>query len=149
MFVTALIFICFSFFPSLEGRKMKTFHSSLSNDRLLLLALPVILINLFSSKSWQMSLQNISQWFLISLGNLDTSELTGTWWTSSLFLSRARRRTLEMTGLSISLQCWVKLQRRLFWEVFKNTWKIIGYWSRPAQLLERKVLLVKPDIFLW
>lgn len=38
-------------------------------------------------------------------------------------LRRAGRRTLETTGLSVSIQCVVKLRGRLFWEMLKNTWK--------------------------
>ena len=35
----------------------------------------------------------------------------------------ARKKTLVITGLSVSLQCLVKLWRKLCWEFMKNTWR--------------------------
>ncbi|KAJ7396284.1 integrin subunit beta 8 [Pitangus sulphuratus] len=47
--------------------------------------------------------------FLSCLGNLKRSQLTGSWQMLSRFSRRARRRTLETKGLSISFECLVKL----------------------------------------
>ena len=41
----------------------------------------------------------------------------------SQFSRRARKKTLVITGLSVSLQCLVKLWRRLPWELLKNIWE--------------------------
>lgn len=75
-----------------------------------------------SSKSWLVSLQNLSSWFLSSPENLERSQLVGSWQMLSQFSRRPRRRTPETTGLSVSLWCLIKLWR-LFWEVLTNTWK--------------------------
>lgn len=61
-----------------------------------------------TSNSFLMSSRNYSQWYL---NNLDRSQLAGNYLMFSQFPRRAKRMSLETTGLSVSLQCLVKLQK--------------------------------------
>ena len=60
------------------------------------------------------------------VGNLERSQLTESLQMFQ-FSRRARRKTLVIKGLSVSLQCLVKLWRELCWELLKNTWRTM--WS--------------------
>lgn len=66
------------------------------------------------SKSWLMSVRGLSQLFVNSLWYLWSSQLTGSCLRLSQCSRSARRMTLETTGLSVSLQCLIKLWR-WFW----------------------------------
>jgi len=59
----------------------------------------------------------------------------------SRFSRKERRQTLVITGLSVSLQCLVKLWRRLFCELLKNIERQCSHWSQPTQVHEGKALL--------
>lgn len=66
---------------------------------------------------------DLSQRFLNTLGNLERSQLTGSWQMLFQFSRRGRRMTLGTRDLSFLLQCLLKLWRKLFWELLKNTWR--------------------------
>lgn len=59
-----------------------------------------------------------SQLFSKGLGNLDSSQLTGSWQMFQ-FSRRGRKKILIVTDPTDSLQCLVKL----CWELLKNTWR--------------------------
>lgn len=69
-----------------------------------------------------LSLQNLSMIFE-QFWESEGFQLTGSWQMSQF--STLRRRTLETTGLSVSLQCQAKSWKRLLWEVLKNTWRTV------------------------
>jgi len=71
-------------------------------------------------KSWLMLLLKLSPLFFNGLGILERSQSTGSWQMLAQFSRRVRRKTLVITGLSVSLQCLVKLWRGLFWGLLKS-----------------------------
>jgi len=75
------------------------------------------------SESWPVSLRDLSQLFFSGLRNLersDRSQLTGSWQMFQ-FSRGMRKKTLVITGLSVTFQCLVKLGRKLCWELSTNT----------------------------
>lgn len=72
------------------------------------------------SKSWLMSLWNLSPVFSNSLRSLERSQLTGRWHTLFQCSRMVVRKTLVMTGLSVSFQYLIKLWRSSFWELLKK-----------------------------
>lgn len=98
--------------------------------------------------SWPKSLWELSQLFLSDVGNLERSQLTGIWQT--LFkISRTRKKTLPIRGLSVSLQCLVKIWRKLRWELWKILEGEYGHYSQPTQVCEDKVLFNYLNCLLW
>jgi len=53
--------------------------------------------------------------------NITALKKTSIWQTLSQFSRTVRRKTLVITSLSVLLQHLIKLWRRLFWELLKNT----------------------------
>lgn len=74
------------------------------------------------TKCYLMPLWDLTQLFFNGLGNLRSSQLTGSWQTSQ-FSRRVRKKTLVITGLSASIQCLAKLQTWLLEELLENTQK--------------------------
>lgn len=97
-------------------------------------------IHLRTLKSYLMSLQCLSRWFLSGLGALEKSQLTESWQMSQ-FSRSARKSTLETTGLLVSLQCPVEWQKKWFWEVLKNTWGIMQSLVTFCKVMRRKSCL--------
>lgn len=71
-------------------------------------------------KRYLMPLWDLSQLFFNGPGSLGSSQLTGSWQMSQ-FSRRMRKETLVITGLSATIQCLAKLQRRLLKELMENT----------------------------
>lgn len=72
--------------------------------------------------SWPILLWGPFPLFFKGLGSLERSQSIGSWLMSQ-FSKRVKRKTLVITGLSVSLWCLVKLWRRLFWESLKITFE--------------------------
>lgn len=125
--------------------RMINFHSNLNLCGICCSSLMVCGAWWASSKSWLISLWDLSQWFLNSLGNLERFQLSGSWQTLFWFSRRTSWVSLETKGLSVSLQWLVKLWRRLFWDVLKDTWRI----TQPAQVHMVEFLLHKFNFLLW
>lgn len=93
-------------------------------------------------------LQDVGSWKNPSLNDfwvvLERSELTGSWQMLPQFSRRARRRSPEITGLSVP----GKVMEKLFCSHWKTPERQNGHWSQPVELYE-KVLFIKSHFLLW
>lgn len=102
----------------------------------------------FISESWLMSpsaLLAIFKW------REKSGEVPVDWKLANImkitFFKKSKKENLIVTGLSVSLQCLVKLQRRLFWELLKkhlkDSWRVTEWLGLKATL---KIIYLHP---LW
>lgn len=94
---------------------------------------PIVSKNCYHCKAKRNGFCSMSFW------NPERSQVTGSWF------SRRPRRTLENTGLSVSLHWQVKLWRRLFWGYWKTPEGEQSLWSQPG-LLHETSYFIKLDL---
>lgn len=71
------------------------------------------------SKSWHY--QTFLNYSFNNFEDVERSQLNKSWETLFQFSGKARKKTLVITGLSVTFQCLVKLGRKLCWELSTNT----------------------------